>query len=144
VWHRIPPPGIKPKPASPQQEKEKEKIMPRTRTLFLAGAFLALAAPAFAHARLVDSNPAKDSSIAAPRSIRLTFSEKIAPAFSGFKLSMTDGMVVGAATNVSADGKTLTGTPTAPFMKGKYTLSWHAASADDGHKTEGSFDFTVK
>jgi methionine-rich copper-binding protein CopC len=99
---------------------------------------------AFAHATLVTSTPAKDASVPAPRSIRLTFSEKIAPSFSGFRLSMDDGMVIDFATKVSDDGKTLTGTPTSSFMKGKYTLAWHATAVDDGHRTEGSFDFTVK
>jgi methionine-rich copper-binding protein CopC len=99
--------------------------------------------PAFADAALVSSSPAKDSAVAAPKIIRLSFSEKIA-ASSGFQLSMDDGMKMGAAIKVSDDGKTLTGTPTSPFMKGKYTLNWHATGADDGKRTEGSFNFTVK
>jgi hypothetical protein len=105
---------------------------------------LVAASPAFAHAGLVESAPAKDATVAAPKSIKLTFSEKISPAFSGFQVSMGDGMNVKAVTKVSTDGMTLTGTPTSPFMAGKWTLSWHAVSADDGHRTEGSFSFTVK
>ena len=116
----------------------------RSRAAFITAACLIAASPAFAHAALVSSSPGKDGSVAAPRSIRLTFSEKIAPAFSGFRLSMDDGMVMDAVTKVSDDGKTLTGTPTSSFMRGKYTLSWHATAVDDGHKTEGSFNFTVK
>ena len=100
---------------------------------------------AFAHAELVASNPAADATVAAPRTIRLTFSEKIAPASSGFQLSMGDGMAVStAAATVSDDGKTLIARPTSPFMAGKWTLSWHALSADDGHETQGSLNFTVK
>jgi methionine-rich copper-binding protein CopC len=110
----------------------------------LAVMALFAASPAFAHAGLVESTPAKGATVAAPKSIKLTFSEKIAPAFSGLQLSMGDGMNVKAVTKVSADGMTLTATPTSPFMAGKWTLSWHAVSADDGHRTEGSFDFTVK
>jgi methionine-rich copper-binding protein CopC len=105
---------------------------------------LALATPAFADAALVDSSPAKDSTISAPRTIILTFSEKIVAASSGFWLSMDDGMVTDALIKLADDGKTLTGTPTGPFMKGKYTLSWHAMAAADGHRTEGSYSFTVK
>ena len=118
--------------------------MIRRHAVLLAAACLICASPALAHATLVTSSPAKDSSVPAPRTIRLAFSEKIAPAFSGFKLSMDDGMVMDVVTRLSEDGKILTGTPTAAFMKGRYTLSWHAASVDDGHKTEGSFSFTVK
>jgi len=98
----------------------------------------------FAHAALVSATPAQDSMVAAPRSIKLTFSEKIAPAFSGAGLTMDDGMAIGVAVKVSADGKTLTGTPTGAFMKGKYKLSWHVTSVDDGHRTEGAYSFTVK
>ena len=112
--------------------------------ILLALIGMVAATPAFAHAGLVESTPAKDATVAAPKSIKLTFSEKISPAFSGFKLAMDDGMVTGAVTKVSADGMTLTATPTSPFMAGKWTLSWHAVSADDGHRTEGSFAFTVK
>ena len=100
--------------------------------------------PAFAHARLVQSSPASDAAISAPRVIRLTFSEKIVPAFSGLRLSMGDGMTVSTSTSLSDDGKTLIGRPTSPFMAGKWTLSWHATAADDGHKTEGTFSFTIK
>ena len=100
---------------------------------------------AFAHAELVASNPAADATVAAPRTIKLTFSEKIAPASSGFQLSMGDGMGVStAAASVSDDGKTLTARTTSPFMTGRWTLSWHALSADDGHQTQGSLNFTVK
>ena len=110
----------------------------------IAIAISAALAPAFAHAKLVQSNPAANSTSAAPKVIRLTFDEKIASAFSGFKLSMGDGMVVSTSTSLSDDGKTLIGRPTSPFMSGKWTISWHATSVDDGHKTEGTYTFTVK
>lgn len=102
------------------------------------------ATAASAHAGLVESSPAKDSTVSPPKAIRLTFSEKIVPAFSGIQLSMGHGMTVSTKTSLSGDGKTLTARPTSPFMSGKWTLSWHATSADDGHKSEGSFDFTIK
>jgi methionine-rich copper-binding protein CopC len=119
-------------------------------TEFLAGlslaAICAIAMPnaAIAHAKLVESTPAADAAIAAPKSIKLTFSGKIVPAFSGLKLSMGDGMVVSTSTSLSEDGKTLIARPTSPFMAGTWTLSWHATAVDDGHKTEGSYSFTVK
>jgi methionine-rich copper-binding protein CopC len=117
---------------------------------FVSGLFLvaiavsAALSPAFAHAKLVQSNPVRGSASTAPKVIKLTFDEKITPAFSGFKLSMADGMVVSTSTSLSDDGKTLIGRPTSPFMSGKWTLSWHATSVDDGHKTEGTYTFTVK
>jgi methionine-rich copper-binding protein CopC len=98
-----------------------------------------------AHANLVSSNPAADTVVVAPKSIKLTFTEKIDAASSGIRLSMGDGMGVStAAASVSADGMTLIARTTSPFMAGKWTLSRHALSADDGHGTQGSYSFTVK
>ena len=105
---------------------------------------IASASPALAHAALLQSNPAPNSTVAAPKVIKLTFSEKLAPAFSGFELSMGDGMTMKVATKVSADGKSLIGTPSGGFMSGAYKISWHAASAEDGHRMEGALTFKVK
>jgi methionine-rich copper-binding protein CopC len=113
--------------------------------ILLACATLAiLSGPALAHAALLKSDPAPNSTIAAPKEIKLTFSEKLTPAFSGFKLSMSDGMTMKVATKLSEDGATLIGTPTGSFMTGAYKISWHATASDDGHRTEGSLMFKVK
>jgi copper resistance protein C len=53
-----------------------------------AAATLLTASPAFAHARLVSSNPAANAAVAAPRTITLTFSDKVVPAFSSFEVVM--------------------------------------------------------
>lgn len=108
----------------------------------LPAAMLAcMATAALADARLVQSNPAPDSTVAAPRSIRLTFSEKItAP---GVQLKMSDGMTVTTSASLSGDGKTLIARPTSPFMAGKWTVSWYATSAG-GQKNDGAYSFTVK
>ena len=102
------------------------------------------ASPVLAEARLVQSTPAADASLAAPKTLKLTFSEKVAPALSGVSLSMSDGMAVSTRISLSDDGKTLTARPTGPFMEGQWTVSWHAASAGDGTKSQGSFRFTVQ
>lgn len=110
----------------------------------LLGAMTALASPAFAHAALLGADPAPNSTVSGPKSFKLTFSEKIVPAFSGFRVAMDDGMNVAVTTKLSSDGRTMTGTPKDSFMPGSYKLSWHAASVDDGHRTEGSYSFKVK
>jgi methionine-rich copper-binding protein CopC len=92
---------------------------------------------------LVDSNPAANSVVTAPRTVKLSFSEKIAPAQSGVTLSMVDGMAVSTKISVSDDGKTVTARPTGPFMAGQWTATWHAAG-EDGLASKGSFSFTVK
>ena len=112
--------------------------------LTVGGLSLAFAGPALAHAALVSSDPAANSTVAAPKTISLTFSEKLTPAFSGFSVSMGDGMSVKLIGKLSDDGKTIIGTPMGGFMAGTYKLSWHATTVDDGHKTEGSFNFAVK
>ena len=98
--------------------------------------------PALADAKLVTSLPAADAATAAPKTIKLSFSEKIA-AESGLQLSMGDGMTVPAKTSLSDDGKTLTARPTSPFMAGKWTVSWHATAAADGSKSQGAYSFTI-
>ena len=109
-----------------------------------AMAFCILAtSPALADVRLVQSTPQADAVIAAPKTLKLTFSEKVAPASTGATLSMSDGMAVSTRTSLSDDGLTLTARPTSPFMAGQWTLSWHAAG-EDGKMSQGSLRFTVK
>ena len=102
------------------------------------------AGQASAHAKLVSSNPAAAATVAAPKTITLTFNEKLAPAFSSFELAMADGMKTSVKTTVSADHKTITGVPKGRLMAGAYKLTWHAAAADDGHRMDGTLTFTVK
>ena len=109
------------------------------------GAFALLAVgQASAHAALVKSNPSANATVAAPKAISLTFNEALTPAFSGFNMSMSDGMKMKVKTKVSKDKKTITGTPTGKLMPGAYKVNWHAAATDDGHKTSGTLAFTVK
>ncbi len=109
-----------------------------------AAALLLSAGQASAHAKLVSSDPAANATVAAPKEIRLTFNEKLAPAFSSFELAMTDGMKAPVKTTVSSDRKTITGVPKGALMAGVYKLTWHAAAADDGHRMDGAITFTVK
>lgn len=118
----------------------------KIHTALLAAATAALftASPAFAHAKLVKSTPVANASVSAPKQITLTFNEKIVPTFSKFEIAMVGHeMKVPVETRVSADGKTMTGTPTGRFMKGKYTISWVAAGSD-GHRMKGEIPFTVR
>lgn len=117
----------------------------RALAFFAAVAATALiAGQASAHAKLVSSNPAANATVAAPTAISLTFSEKLAPAFSTFDLTMANGMQVPVKTSVSKDRKTITGAPQGKLMAGVYKVTWRAASSDDGHRMEGAIAFTVK
>ncbi|MDZ4318860.1 MAG: copper homeostasis periplasmic binding protein CopC [Phenylobacterium sp.] len=101
------------------------------------------AGPAAAHARLVSATPAPDSTVAATRSVSLTFSERPVPAFSGFDVVNAAGDKVELHTSVAGDGKTLTGTLARPLAAGAYRVDWRIASSD-GHRMTGSYAFTVR
>ena len=110
----------------------------------VAGAALMLvASQADAHAKLVSSSPPVNATVAAPKTITLTFNEKVVPAFSGFEILMVEhNMKIPVKTTVSSDGKTITGTPQGAFMKGSYKINWHAAGPD-GHRMKGEVAFKV-
>lgn len=118
----------------------------KVRALFLTVmAVSALAAgQASAHAKLVSSDPAAAATVAAPKTITLTFNEKLAPAFSSFELAMADGMKAPVKTAVSKDRKSISGAPQGKLTPGAYKITWHAAAADDGHRMDGVITFTVK
>ena len=114
------------------------------RTVGATAALLLITGTALAHARLVKSDPAADAQVPSPKAITLTFNEALSPAFSKVQVGMADGAKVAATSAVSADKKSLIATPTSALAPGTYTVSWQAASSDDGHKMEGKFNFTVK
>lgn len=118
------------------------------RTFSIAGALgaaaLLAATQAAAHAHLVSSTPAANTTVAAPKTITLTFSERLVPAFSGFDLVMVEhnNMKVPVKTALSTDGKSIVGTPQAALMNGAYKVQWRAASSD-GHRMTGEVAFKV-
>lgn len=109
----------------------------------VAAAVAFAAGPVAAHARLVNATPAPNSTVAATRSLSLTFSERTVPAFSAFDVVNAAGEKVALRTSVAEDGKTLTGTLTRPLAAGPYRVDWRIASSD-GHRMTGSYTFTVR
>ena len=99
--------------------------------------------PAAAHARLVSATPAPNGTVAATRTVSLTFSERTVPAFSGFDIVNATGEKVAVRTTVAEDGKTLTGALARPLVAGAYRVDWRIASSD-GHRMTGSYTFTVR
>lgn len=109
-----------------------------------AGILLILLLPmaVLAHAELVGSTPAADSTVDGPFAdpIVMTFSEGVVGE-SGAKLR--DSASAGAIDATSAiDGDTMTLTPDAPLVDGEYEVEW-TAIADDGHIERGTIRFTV-
>jgi len=105
---------------------------------------LGMAGPALAHTDLIKSSPADGAAIAPPKTIILTFSEKVVSAFSGYDLAMDDGKKIAVSAATSADGRIVTLSPRGSLMAGGYKLNWHAASSQDGHRTDGTVSFKVK
>ncbi|MGD1014915.1 MAG: copper homeostasis periplasmic binding protein CopC [Roseiarcus sp.] len=108
-------------------------------------AFVFAAAAAFAHAQLEKASPAVGSAVAPPAEIRLKFSEGVEPRFSTIALSSESGAAapLGAPSLDPADDSVLIAKVAKTLAPGVYTVTWHAVSVDT-HKTQGSFDFTVK
>lgn len=115
----------------------------RTPFIAVAAAVAFAAGPAAAHARLVGATPAPNSTVAATRTLTLTFSERTVAAFSGFDLVDAAGNKVTVRPSVAEDGKTLTGTLARPLAAGAYRIDWRIASSD-GHRMTGSYTFSVR
>ena len=100
---------------------------------------LLLATPAFAHARLVSSDPAANARIKAPGQIKLQFSENLEPAFSSASLVDSAGKTVPVSKSVGS--QTITLLPLA-LKPGAYKVTWQSVGQDT-HRLTGSFGFTV-
>jgi len=103
---------------------------------------------AFAHPKLLSTNPADRSASAAPTLIELHFSEKLVAQFSDATLTMTGApgngpTKIAAKASTTADGKALTLSPAQPLTPGAYRVEWHAVAADT-HRVSGNFAFQVK
>jgi copper resistance protein C len=107
-------------------------------------AFLLGAAQAQAHAKLISADPAPNATVAAPSLIQLHFSEEIARKFSSIKLTNTAGAAIAIMAMEAKDAKSLSIMPNAALSPGLYTVTWTAVATDDGHKSTGTFSFTVK
>jgi methionine-rich copper-binding protein CopC len=98
-----------------------------------------------AHAHLKQQIPAADSLVTAPRMLTLNFSEGIEPGFSGVVVTDTQKQVIrtGTATRDEKNKAQLTVPLEQTLTSGIYQVDWHVVSVD-GHKTTGSYHFSVK
>jgi copper resistance protein C len=107
-------------------------------------ALLAGGGPALAHAFLERAEPAVGSTVAAaPKEVRLYFSQELESSFSGATLSTADGKaIVTGAARLDRQNPAVMVLSLPPLGPGKYKVSWHAVSVDT-HRTEGDFTFAV-
>ena len=104
---------------------------------------LCLASSALAHARLVTSSPAENSTVApAPSELRLKFSEGVEIRFSKLKLigPLMTVIETGPARLGSDDDSLIIVPIPAPLKAGTYCVEWQAVSSD-GHRASGAFVF---
>jgi copper transport protein len=111
-----------------------------------AGALVAMAPPAHAHALLERSVPAGDSIVDhAPSEVLITFTEPPDPDLSQIGVLDSTGSTVaqGPAAVPPGDEHELR-VPLRPgLLDGVYTVTWRTTSTADGHSTGGSFAFGV-
>src|SRR5579871_1082945 len=100
---------------------------------------------ALAHAQLRSATPAAGSTLAvSPTELDLAFSEELNLKFSGVQVTGPDHKAVQTRDAVLKDkNATLVVPISATLAAGTYTVVWHALS-EDGHKTHGTYAFTVK
>ncbi|MGX5028531.1 CopC domain-containing protein YobA [Enterobacter asburiae] len=98
-----------------------------------------------AHAHLKQQSPAADSQVAAPQVLTLNFSEGIEPGFSGVVVTDAHKQVIktGTASRDEKNKAQLTVPLEQTLVPGTYRVDWHVVSVD-GHKTRGSYHFSVK
>ncbi|WP_137751289.1 copper homeostasis periplasmic binding protein CopC [Sphingopyxis sp. L1A2A] len=120
-------------------------------TATAAVAMLLAPTAASAHAKLVGSTPAANTTASKVTSVNLRFNEKIIASTAKVELVMTGmpGMANHAPMKIAItpmmgkDGKSMTLTVKRALVPGTYKVKWAAAGADT-HRMGSEFSFTVK
>lgn len=107
----------------------------------------ALASVALAHAKLVRSEPAADSTVTvAPRAVTIWFNEELDTRQSAITVTAQTGNLRvdtgGSKVNLD-DRKQMSVTLQSPLANSIYVVQWHAVTPDDGGVTDGTFQFTL-
>ncbi|QCR37861.1 hypothetical protein C1N62_09720 [Nissabacter sp. SGAir0207] len=113
----------------------------------LCALLLIAAAPqALAHAHLASAEPAANALVAAsPQQLVLGFTEGVEPRFSQVTLSGPEEVIVSAKQlrNAQDDKAHLLVPIPHRLAAGEYLVNWKVVSVD-GHRTQGSYRFTLK
>ena len=116
----------------------------RILAIAVMGGSFALAGHADAHAHPKSMMPEADAAVAAPAEVRMTFNEALEPSFSALTVLDPAGhAVAGGKTEVDSDTHDTMHMSLPALAPGVYTVKW-VAVARDGHRTNGSYSFTVK
>jgi copper resistance protein C len=104
-----------------------------------------ITAPALAHATLQKATPPAGGTLSAsPTEIRLQFSERVEPSFSGITLANTAGARIptGPPSLDPDNDAVLVVKVQQTLALGTYTVTWRAVSIDT-HRTQGGYRFSV-
>ena len=114
-----------------------------TVALVAIGVLLGSASPADAHAVLLRSEPAPQSTVArTPAAVRLEFSEPVETAFGAIRVYDVEGRRVDRGDVRRASGGRILDAPLRSVADGTYTVTWRIVSSD-GHRISGGFVFYV-
>lgn len=106
-------------------------------------ALLAGAASAHAHAFLTRAVPPVGGRVTTPPSeLHLYYTEGVVPHFSSVEVLGPSGQKISVGPLKTADNRRELIVPVTGLAPGKYIVVWHA-TAEDTHKTEGKYSFTV-
>ena len=107
-----------------------------------AGMMLGVSALVQAHAKLLKTEPAADSTIPkSPTEVSLTFNE--APDVTVSKIEISGAPASVKVSKPALKDKSLVATVDGQLPDGVYKVLW-ATAADDGHPEKGEFSFTLK
>jgi methionine-rich copper-binding protein CopC len=131
--------------ALPPDHKEQTMRTILSSAGLAALASVALTGAAYAHAHLEAALPAVNGTVkTAPTELDLKFSEELNLKFTGVKVTGPDKKEVKTENAMLMGGdKTFMVNLPEGLAAGTYRVEWHALS-QDGHKTHGSYTFTVK
>ena len=117
----------------------------RNLALAFAAAASVVALPVAAHAFLDHALPAVGSTVhESPRSVRLSFTEALEPAFSRVRIVDASGKEVdGGDSHVDTSDPTILAASLPTLAPGTYRVKWRVVSVDT-HVTEGDFTFDIK
>lgn len=118
------------------------------RSFIVAAAATAamVAAPAFAHTKLVSANPAPNATVrSVPKQLQITFNEAVLPRFVTLAVTGPDGAKLHVASVAVDDkNKARVGAVVHGFERpGAYKVDWTAAGSDM-HRMTGSYSFTLR
>lgn len=118
----------------------------RNFVLIAAATAALIAAPAFAHTKLVSANPAPNATVrAVPGQLEITFNEPVMSRFVTLAVTGPDGAKLHVASvAVDPKNKARVGAVVHGFQRpGAYKVDWTAAGSDM-HRMTGSYSFTLK